>query len=169
MENKQQIFDHLFTKYRDWIFRLCYGYTRNEIEAEDLVQECFSKVWINLASFQNRSDYSTWIYRIAANTCLMQLRKQKNNPIEYHESLTENAIVEKEHHKEEQSIILYKAIAQLNEIDRIIISMVLEDIPQKQIGEVLGITENNVNIKVYRIKKQLKELLSNYEGYGKGL
>lgn len=168
MENKQQIFDQLFTEYRDWIFRLCYSYTKSEIQAEDLVQECFSKVWLNLSSFQHRSDYSTWIYRIAANTCLMQLRKEKHNPIEYHESLKENAVVEKDDHREEHTTLLYKAIAQLNEIDRIIISMVLEDIPQKQIGEVLGITENNVNIKVHRIKKQLKELLSKNEGYGKG-
>ena len=68
----------------------------------------------------------------------------------------------------DSSNVLYSAIAKLNEIDRIIISMLLEDLPQKQIGEVLGITENNVNIKVYRIKKQLKELLSKNNGYGKG-
>ncbi len=168
MENRQQIFDQLFAEYRDWIFRLCYSYTRSEIQAEDLVQECFFKVWINLASFQHRSDYSTWIYRIAANTCLMQLRKEKNNPIEYHENLMDKPSDEKPDEKEEQSNILYKAIAQLNEIDRIIISMILEDISQKQIGDVLGITENNVNVKVHRIKKQLKELLSKNNGNGKG-
>lgn len=168
MENKQKIFDRLFAEYRDWIFRLCYSYTKSETQAEDLVQECFSKVWINLSSFQHRSDYSTWIYRIAANICLMQLRKEKNNPIEYHDNLKDNAFEEKFEEKEEHSNVLYSAIAKLNEIDRIIISMLLEDLPQKQIGEVLGITENNVNIKVYRIKKQLKELLSKNNGYGKG-
>jgi RNA polymerase sigma factor (sigma-70 family) len=160
LENKQKIFDQLFTEYRDWIFRLCYSYTKSETQAEDLVQECFSRVWLNLSSFQNRSDYSTWIYRIAANTCLMQLRKEKNNPIEYRGSLKDDSAEEKQEEKEEQSATLYKAIAQLTEIDRIIISMVLEDVSQKQIGEVLGITENNVNVKVYRIKKQLKDLLS---------
>lgn len=160
MENKQKIFDHLFLDYRDWVYRLCFGYTRNNAEAEDLVQECFSKVWLNLDGFQQRSDYSTWIYRIAVNTCLMQLRKDKHNPISYQENIRENISEEKQSALEEQSNKLYNAIAQLPEIDRIIISMVLEDLPQKQIGEVLGITENNVNIKVYRIKKQLKELLS---------
>jgi len=168
LENKQKIFDQLFTEYRDWIFRLCHSYTRSETEAEDLVQECFSKVWLNLSSFQHRSDYSTWIYRIAANTCLMLLRKEKNNPIEYYNDLKDKPAEEKYEDKEEQSTILYSAIAQLNEVDRIIISMILEDVPQKQIGEVLGITENNVNIKVYRIKKQLKELLSKNNGHGKG-
>ncbi|MWB93070.1 sigma-70 family RNA polymerase sigma factor [Flavobacterium sp. GA093] len=160
MENKQKIFDQLFTQYRDWIFRLCYSYTRSEIQAEDLVQECFSKVWLNLSSFEHRSDYSTWIYRIAANTCLMQLRREKNNPVEYHQKLKDGSSEDRQEYNEDRSTVLYNAIALLNEIDRIIISMVLEDIPQKQIGEVLGITENNVNIKVYRIKRQLKELLS---------
>jgi RNA polymerase sigma factor (sigma-70 family) len=161
LENKQAIFDQLFSQYRDWIYRLCYSYTRSEDQAEDLMQECFSKVWLNLSNFQNRSDYSTWIYRIAANTCLMQLRREKNNPVEYHQQLKESAAEEHTNDREQQSENLYKAINQLGEMDRLIISMVLEDTPQKQIGEVLGITENNVNVKVYRIKKQLKEILSN--------
>lgn len=161
LENKQAIFDALFSRYRDWIYRLCYSYTHSEAQAEDLVQECFSKVWVNLPGFQHRSDYSTWIYRIAANTCLMQLRKEKNNPVEYREQLQDKASEERTNDKEQQSENLYRAIGQLGEMDRLIISMVLEDIPQKQIGDVLGITENNVNVKVHRIKKQLKEILLN--------
>ena len=160
MENKQKIFDTLFTDYKDWVFRLCYSYTRSETQAEDLMQECFSKVWLNLDSFQQKSDIGTWIYRIAANTCLMQIRKEKNNPVAYYEYLHEKPTEEINQEKEQQSQNLYNAIAQLAEIDRLIISMILEDMPQKQIGDVLGITENNVNVKVYRIKKQLKELMS---------
>ncbi len=160
MENKQKIFDTLFTDYKDWVFRLCYSYTRSETQAEDLMQECFSKVWLNLDSFQQKSDIGTWIYRIAANTCLMQIRREKNNPVAYYEHLQEKPSEEANQEKEQQSESLYRAIAQLAEIDRLIISMILEDMPQKQIGEVLGITENNVNVKVYRIKKQLKDLMS---------
>lgn len=160
MENKHKIFDELFAQYKDWVFRLCYSYTHSEVQAEDLVQECFSKVWLNLSGFEHRSDYSTWIYRIAANTCLMQLRKEKNNPVEYCEQLQEKPAEESSNDQEKQAQNLYRAIAQLSEMDRLIISMVLENVAQKQIGEVLGITENNVNVKVHRIKKQLKELLS---------
>lgn len=169
MENKQKIFDQLFTDYKDWVFRLCYSYTRSEAQAEDLMQECFSKIWLNLEGFQQRANIGTWIYRIAANTCLMQLRKDKNNPVEYREQLYEKPTEENGHDKEQQSKSLYAAIAQLTEIDRLIISMLLEDMPQKQIGEVLGITENNVNVKVHRIKKQLKELMLKNQGYGKGI
>lgn len=166
MENKQTIFDELFVRYRDWVYRLCYSYTNSETEAEDLVQECFSKVWLNLSDFKHRSDYSTWIYRIATNTCLMQIRREKNNPVNYREQLRDKALEEYNKDKEKQSESLYRAISKLNEIDRLIISMVLEGIAQKQIGEVLGITENNVNVKVHRIKSQLKEMLLNYQSYG---
>ncbi|WP_294675225.1 RNA polymerase sigma factor [uncultured Fluviicola sp.] len=169
MENRQEVFDRIFNQYKNWIYRLCYNYTRSETQAEDLVQECFSKIWLNLPDFENRSEYSTWIYRVAVNTCLMQLRKEKNNPVEYREELKDAAPEEQENEKEQAVMNLYQAIGELNDIDRLIISMVLEDVSQKQIGEVLGITENNVNVKVYRIKKQLKELLSKKNEYGKGI
>ncbi|MBX2953735.1 MAG: RNA polymerase sigma factor [Leadbetterella sp.] len=157
MKDRQKIFDRLFTQYHQRVFRLCYSYTRSEVSAEDLVQECFSRVWSHLPEFEHRSDYSTWIYRIAANTCLMQLRKEKNNLVEYPGQLAEGA--SEEPGTEQSPEKLYGAIGQLAEIDRVIISMVLEDIPQREIGEVLGITENHVNVKVHRIKRQLKELL----------
>lgn len=160
MENRDKIFDHLFCQYKDWVFRLCYSYTRSEAEANDLLQECFLKVWVNLPHFQHRSDYSTWIYRIVANTCLMQLRKDKNNPVEYHEQYLDKTAEEHSDENEIRSESLFKAIGQLAQMDRLVISMVLEGISHKQIGEVLGITENNVNIKVFRIKKQLKDILS---------
>lgn len=166
MENRQEVFDRIFNQYKNWVYRLCYNYTRSETQAEDLVQECFSKIWLNLPDFENRSEYSTWIYRVAVNTCLMQLRKEKNNPVEYREELKDAIPEESENGKEQAVMNLYQAIGKLNDMDRLIISMVLEDISQKQIGEVLGITENHVNVKVYRIKKQLKELLSKKSGYG---
>ncbi len=91
----------------------------------------------------------------------MQIRREKNNPVDYREQLQDKALEEYNNDKEKQSENLYRAIRKLNEMDRLIVSMVLEGIPQKQIGEVLGITENNVNVKVHRIKSQLKEMLLN--------
>lgn len=159
MENKHILFERIFAEYRDKLYRLCYSYTKDEILSEDLVQECFSKVWIYLPDFAGRSEIGTWIYRIAANTCLMQLRKPGKKEVEYQEAMKHTAMEETCGDKEERSAALFDAIKQLKETDRLIISMVLEDMPQKQIGEVLGITENNVNIKVHRIKKRLKELM----------
>lgn len=158
-ENRQIVFEQLFIEYRDKVYRLCYSYTRNQTLSEDLVQECFSKAWQHFPDFENRSDIGTWIYRIAANTCLMHLRKSTKSILEYKEIVQSSILEETNDEIEERSSVLFNAINQLEEMDRLIISMVLEDIPQKQIGEVLGINENNVNIKVYRIKKKLKELI----------
>lgn len=159
MENRQFFFERIFKEYRHKLYRLCYGYAKDEMLSEDLVQECFSKIWIHLPDFAGRSDIGTWIYRIAVNTCLMQLRKSDKRQLEYQESLKYHIPEEVSEDKEERSAALFEAIGQLKEIDRLIISMVLEDLTQKQIGDVLGITENNVNIKVHRIKKQLKDLM----------
>lgn len=159
MENRQILFERLFTEYRHKLYRLCYSYTRDEMLSEDLVQECFSRIWIHLSDFAGRSDIGTWIYRIAANTCLMQLRKSGRNQVEYQEILKYNVSEETNDDQEDRSEALFHAIKQLKEMDRLIISMILEGMPQKQIGDVLGISENNVNIKVHRIKKQLKELI----------
>lgn len=153
------LFERLFTEYRDKLYRLCYSYTRNETLSEDLMQECFSRIWIHLPGFDNRSEIGTWIYRIAVNTCLMQLRQSAKPRLEYKETLVSNTPDDAKEDRDERSEALFEAIKQLKEVDRLIISMVLDDMPQKQIGEVLGITENHVNIKVHRIKKQLKELL----------
>ncbi len=159
MENKHLLFERIFAEYRDKLYRLCYSYTKDESLSEDLVQECFSRIWIYLPGFAGRSDIGTWIYRIAANTCLMQLRKSGKKEVEYQESMKHTAMEESGADQEERSAALFDAIKQLKEMDRLIVSMVLEDMPQKQIGEVLGITENNVNIKVHRIKKRLKEIM----------
>lgn len=159
MENRQAIFEQVYALYRDRVYRLCLGYTRHAAQAEDLVQECFCQVWTNLPQFQARADIGTWVYRIAANTCLMQLRRQRTQPVEYRDEWPVPS-TEPEQDVDDPSDKLYRVIATLPEVDRIIISMVLEDVPQRQIGEVLGITENHVNVKVHRIKQKLKEALT---------
>ncbi len=143
------------------VFRLCYSYTKNESLAEDLLQDCFTKVWLNLEKFRQESEFSTWIYRIAVNTCLTQIRKEKKRPIEYQEEIRKDISEDPSMAREQTTDALYKAISQLAEIDRLIISMVLEGLPQKEMADILGITQNNVSIKVHRIKGQLKKILVN--------
>ena len=77
-QNQEQLFKDLYKKYGLKVQRLCLGYTGNQMEAEDLLQEVFVKVWQNLYKFRGDSQISTWIYRIAVNTCLYHLRSTKN-------------------------------------------------------------------------------------------
>lgn len=161
MGTKKEQFEKLYSSFRDKVYRLCYGYIHDRDIAEDLTQECFIKVWEHMESFRDESNASTWIYRIAVNTCLMQIRKNKKENTIYGNKIVVLTNVAEEGHpaKEENIENLYKAIQKLQETDRVLISMVLDDLPYNEIGEVLGITENLVGVKVHRIKKQLQKYL----------
>lgn len=160
VSEKEILFQDLYLQFKEKLFRLCFSYCNEEAMANDLMQESFSKIWIHLDSFKKQAAYSTWMFRITANTCLMHIRSTKNKPINYYEKVPDAMV---ENPKDEGKVNqLYKAIQKLAETERIIISMVLEEISYKEIGEVLGISENSVGVKVHRIKKQLKDLLQNY-------
>lgn len=163
MENQKTVFDKLYLEFSTKVFRLCLAYTNDENLSNDLMQDCFVKVWQHLPSFRGESAYSTWIYRIAANTCLTYLRKDKP---ETNKELNPDIIpdVHEKHHVEEQIATLYKCIYKLEPPDKLVITMVLEEVSHKEIAEALGITENNVGVKVHRIKKQLLQCYNKYEG-----
>lgn len=127
------------------------------------MQETFMKVWQNLDKFRNQALISTWIYRIAVNTCLSYLRVQKRQA---KDELTDNIIENKPEEtseKNNQIAQLYKCIAQLEENERIIITMVLDEVPYPEIAEVSGISEGNLRVKIHRIKSKLTELYNQYE------
>lgn len=152
-------FEEMYKQYSPKIFRLCMGYVNDRDWAKDLVQETFIQVWKNLHTFRNVSAVSTWIFRIASNICLRQIERSSKMPkaelpvqLEYK---NDSAI-------EEQLSILYKCIATLNETERLIISLVLEDLPQKEIADITGIAEGNLRVKIHRIKQTLTKRFNEY-------
>ncbi|WP_443939234.1 RNA polymerase sigma factor [Pedobacter sp. MW01-1-1] len=162
MENKDKLFKQIFDANSKKIFHLCYGYTGDSDAANDLLQETFLKVWQNLDKFRNKSLISTWIYRIAVNTCLTYLRSEKRQS---KDELTDNIIetkVEEYSEKNEQVALLYTCISKLEENDRLIITMVLDELPYNEIAEISGISEGNLRVKIHRIKQKLTELYSQY-------
>ena len=144
---------------------MCYGYTGDDETANDLMQETFMKVWQNLDKFRNQALISTWIYRIAVNTCLSYLRVEKRQA---KDELTDSIIETKSEEvsdKNEQVDTLYKCIAQLQENERIIITMVLDELPYAEIAEISGISEGNLRVKIHRIKQKLTELYNRHERF----
>lgn len=163
MNNQRQLFQRLFEENSKRVYHLCYGYTGDGDSANDLMQETFIKVWQNLDKFRNQSQFSTWIYRIAVNTCLSYLRTAKRRATdELNDSIIEN-YTEEPSEKQEQIALLYKSIAQLEENERIIITMVLDEVPYPEIAEVAGITEGNLRVKIHRIKQKLTEIYNSNE------
>jgi len=163
MDTKETRFKELFDKNSKIIYHLCYGYTGDSDSANDLMQETFIKVWQNLDGFRNQSQISTWIYRIAINTCLSYLRVEKRKVTdEISDFIIENT-VEPQSEKEEQIALLYKCIAQLEENERIIITLVLDEVPYPEIAEISGISEGNLRVKIHRIKHKLTDIYNRYE------
>lgn len=161
-QNQEQLFKDLYQKYGLKVQRLCLGYTGNQMEAEDLLQEVFVKVWQNLYKFRGDSQISTWIYRIAVNTCLYHLRSTKNKRSV---DLTQAPplLDLEDSHLEQQVQFLYKAISELKESDRLIITMLLEEIPYVEMAQIIEISEVNLRVKIHRIKQQLSIIYAKHE------
>jgi RNA polymerase sigma-70 factor (ECF subfamily) len=136
------------------------SYTNDRDLAKDLTQETFIQVWMNLAKFRNESSIGTWIFRIASNMCLRQIERSKKNittelPFQIEEKPEES--------NDAKIAFLYKCISELPETDRLIISLVLEEQPQKDIADILGISEGNVRVKIHRIKQLLTQKFNENE------
>lgn len=161
-QNQDQHFKDLYQKYGPKVQRLCLGYTGNSMEAEDLLQEVFVKVWQNLDKFRGDSQVSTWIYRIAVNTCLYHLRSAKNKrSVDLGQAPPLLDLEQSD--KEQQVQLLYKAISALKESDRLIITMLLEEISYPEMAQITEISEVHLRVKIHRIKQQLSIIYAKYE------
>ncbi len=148
-------FETIYNDYWQKVFRLCMGYVNDADAAKDLTQETFIKVWKQLSNFRNESSVGTWIFRIASNTCLRQIQKENKMPksglpTNIKEDISETTL-------ENDLQFLYQCISELQEIERIIISLELEDIDQKEIAAIVGLSESNVRVKIHRIKEKLTQ------------
>jgi len=146
-------FEQIYSLYSPQIFRVCMGYINDREQAKDLTQETFISVWKNLSTFRNQSKISTWIFRIATNNCLRALERSKRvmtTELPFH-------LPDQPHEEtqEEKLTFLYNCIAELEETERIIISLVLEDLPQAEIAVIVGLSTVNTRVKIHRIKEKL--------------
>ena len=138
------------------IHKVCNLYMDNISDREDLFQEITLQAWNAYNSFRNESKFSTWLYRVALNTAISFYRKEKRKPvIQSLNQIPEHA--DDANNKEEQMQAMYKAINALSKIDKALIMLYLEDYNYEEIGNILGITANNVAVKMNRIKTKLKE------------
>lgn len=148
------VFEEIYKTYWQKIFRLSMGYVNDYDLAEDMAQETFIIVWQQLPKFRNEASVGTWIFRIASNNCLRQIEKEKRF---IRAGLPMNLAEEKQPAPESQIQYLYKCIAELPEIDRIIISLELENIKQVEIANIVGLSEANIRVRIHRIKEKLTQ------------
>ncbi|MFD2932441.1 RNA polymerase sigma factor [Spirosoma flavum] len=151
-------FDTLYQTYYPKVLKLCLGYTGSYPQAQDLAQEAFVKAWQNLSSFKGDSLVSTWLYRIAVNTCLNHLRKERKQATDTLQEYHSDQQADEPNELESQISLLYSCISKLAETDRLIITLVLDDMPYPEIAQIIGISEGNLRVKIHRIKQQLTDI-----------
>jgi RNA polymerase sigma factor (sigma-70 family) len=163
MSSKENTYKKIYHQNYPKVMRLCLGYTvGNDALAKDLAQETFIKVWQNLDGFRNESGLSTWIYRICVNTCLAEIRrerkKDKNLQID---NLQVSASNDDSTEKEDMLVQLYKCIDKLSSINKAIILLELEGLPQIEISEIMGVKHEAIRTRIHRIKQQLTKCVHN--------
>lgn len=159
MRNKETYFEQIYLELKGKIYRLCLGFMGNKEDADDLFQEILIKIWKGLDSFKQESSINTWVYRIATNTALQSIHKINKSKFKQTSLLPYNLKMEvtpiDESDRQIQIRKLYRVISTLKEIDRIIISLLLEENSYKEIAEITGIKVSNVGVRINRIKKKL--------------
>ena len=157
MNNQEQQFAQLVREHKSTIYTVCYMFSHDEDEVNDLFQETLINMWKGIDSFREESKISTWIYRVALNTCLLQERKIKREVPKVPLSINVN-FFEDEDAKVAQVRQLHQRIGKLGLVDRAIVMLWLEGSSYDEIGAVMGISAQNVGVKLYRIKEQLKKM-----------
>ena len=151
------------------LHKVCNVYCHSEQDRQDMFQEIIIQLWKAYPRFRGDSKFSTWLYRIALNTAISDLRKQQRRvKMIYSEEVPFNISADdKNLEKEEQLQQLYKAIAGLGEIEKAIVMLYLEDKSYDEMEEILGINQNNLRVKMNRVKEKLRKLTKSVE-YGVG-
>ncbi|WKN43898.1 RNA polymerase sigma factor [Tunicatimonas pelagia] len=144
------------------IRKVCRLYTDNHNDFRDYFQEVVLQLWKSFDSFRGDAKASTWVYRVALNVCLSQLKLKKrqvaSTPIDA-DAAQHWADVTYDTTEEEQIQQLYAGIRRLKELDRAIIMLYLEERSYDEMADILGISQSNVGVRISRIKKQLNQLI----------
>lgn len=162
MEKEKQ-FLKLLEKHKGILYKISRMYEDNEENQEELRQEIVYHLWNSYDDFLGKSSFSTWMYRVALNTALTQFKKEsKKSKIEV--ALNEEAYQLKSElsnyeEKENQLQHFYKAVQELNKVDKALFFLYLEGFSHRDIATQLGITEGNARVKLNRIKDKLQEII----------
>lgn len=157
-------FVDLVNNYRGVIFKVCTLYCSNPETRSDLFQEVVLQLWKSFPGFRKESSPSTWIYRVALNTAISNYRKESRNPKKKPLTLREFEIpdpVGSIDEKEERST-LHLAIEKLNQIEKAIIMLYLDEKSYEEMSEIIGISSTNVGVRLNRIKTKLNKLINAY-------
>ena len=144
------------------VHKICRLYTNDQDAHNDLFQEITIQLWKAYPKFRGDSKFSTWMYRVALNTAITLYRKSKRSVhTQDFEGVSFKIKAEVyDDTAERQLKLMYSAVKDLNDIDKALVFLYLEDKNYREISETLGITEVNARVKMNRIKEKLRKILN---------
>ena len=161
MKQKQnkKAFSELIQKNQAIIHKITRVYENGWADREDLFQEICLQLWKSYPNFREEAQFSTWMYRVALNTAISNIRKNKNS-LSFETLRDTDRVTDEKSDEKEKIKLLYGAISKLNRIDKAIVLLWLEEKNYEEIASIMGTSKNNVSVKLVRIKRKLEELVS---------
>ena len=155
--NQEQEFSEFVHRHKSTIYTVCYMFSKDNDEVQDLFQDILTNLWTGFDSFRGEAQQKSWVWRVALNTCISVERRKKNRTGAAQLSMDIDLYAD-----DDNDILqvqaLHKRINSLGLVDRAIILLWLEDMSYEEIGAIMGISARNVGVKLFRIKERLKQM-----------
>ena len=160
--NPEHAFVEKITESQGIIHKVCNVYCKDQEHRKDLFQEILIQLWKSYPSFRGDAKFSTWMYRVSLNVAMQYIRKNSKRPAEVTLSpeIRNLSDTNGEDHFEEELKLLYKAIGQLNDVEKAIVMLYLDDKSNDEIAEIIGISQNYVRVRMNRSKEKLRKILN---------
>jgi RNA polymerase sigma-70 factor, ECF subfamily len=170
IEGDSELYSEIIDRYSSKVYSTAYSYTHSQEEAKDLVQEILIKTYNNLKSFKADSKFSTWLYRVAVNTCIDWSRKRKSKAVmtvmsfedtDIFEIITTDAEGPEELLLRQENVeVVRNAVGDLPEIYKtVLILYYFEELQVQEICNILDVPRKTIETRLYRAKKILKSIL----------
>lgn len=157
MEKHEKEFVRIVEENKATIYMVCYMFSKDREEVDDLFQESLIAMWRGFKSFRGDANIRSWIYRVALNTCISVERKKSRRPESSRLKMDINLFSDSDEDNQ-QVQILRNRIGQLGVFDRAIVLLWLENLSYEEIGAIVGISAKNVSVRLVRIREQLKNM-----------
>lgn len=158
-DNKtEQAFVKIVQEHERIIYKVCSFYVSDTFPLADLYQEVVCNLWNGFQKFRNESAISTWIYRVALNTCISGMRKEKKHPKrDLSVEALSDWLIEPED-LDESILEMYRLINRLKTIEKVVVLLYLEEKSYQEIADITGLTLSNVATKLKRAKEKLRNM-----------
>ena len=161
MDNLELEFTKMVREHRKTIYTVCYFFSDNPTEVDDLFQEVLVNLWKSYLKFRGDSSVKTWVWRVSLNTCCAINRADKRRVPTVPLGIDKDLLVSDNDQSSAQIKMLYDRINKLEVFDRAIILLWLESMSYDEIAAIVGITTSAVTSRLFRIKEQLKSMSNN--------